>query len=254
VPPSAGDPAKPRCEGPRTLLVYGNVCPLSTSPFRPYSECFLPCRRFGHEGTRRRSFFSPMELEWKDATYMAILDTDWMISRGHGVPATVRSAPKSLWDELFARHQQEREELLRWESSTLRRTSSTATLRGVSPIPTALTASESESEMSDASNRRLNASEKGKRNAEVLENHIITGSDGGYDGSASDSEADVDPLNKRWKLSLPASQSPNPFDDEEFSSPGDYDSATSWDALESSSDTMSDSGDSSMYDFMEERA
>jgi len=59
---------------------------------------------------------------WKDATYLAILDTDWFM-RSYFKPA-----PKSLWDEMFARHQREREELLRCDK-TLKRTSSMETVR-----------------------------------------------------------------------------------------------------------------------------
>jgi hypothetical protein len=54
-----------------------------------------------------------------------MLDTDWTIS-----PFLTR-APKSLWDELFARHERERQELLRWEEkkAKLNRTASMETVR-----------------------------------------------------------------------------------------------------------------------------
>ncbi|KDQ22395.1 hypothetical protein PLEOSDRAFT_1109506 [Pleurotus ostreatus PC15] len=80
--------------------------------------------KFNHEGTRRRSFYSPFETEWKDVTCLALLDTDW-INRPFLHPA-----PKSLWDEMFARHAREREELLRWEDNQkrLKRTASMETI------------------------------------------------------------------------------------------------------------------------------
>ncbi|KAF4581283.1 hypothetical protein EYR40_002869 [Pleurotus pulmonarius] len=80
--------------------------------------------KFNHEGIRRRSFYSPFEKEWKDVTCLALLDADW-INRPFLHPA-----PKSLWDEMFARHAREREELLRWEDNQkrLKRTSSMETI------------------------------------------------------------------------------------------------------------------------------
>jgi hypothetical protein len=43
----------------------------------------------------------------------------------------LKSAPKNLWDEMFARHAREREELLRWEDrrQIWKRASSTETVR-----------------------------------------------------------------------------------------------------------------------------
>ncbi|KAF9457546.1 hypothetical protein BDZ94DRAFT_202162 [Collybia nuda] len=219
--------------------------------------CLFTEMRFHHEGTRRRSFFSPMELEWKDATYMAILDTDWVYNKSRGGPSYMRSAPKSLWDELLTRHQQEREELLNWESRTLKRSSSTATLRAVSPIPTALpitSESETDPEMSDSSSHRLSYLQKGKRKAassEVEGEHNIIR---GYSMLPSESEASTNTLNKKLRSSSPASVSSDSFtDDEESMSQGGYDSVTSWDGLEtplspSDGDSMSDSDDSSFYD------
>ncbi|KAF9493054.1 hypothetical protein BDN71DRAFT_1450754 [Pleurotus eryngii] len=80
--------------------------------------------KFNHEGIRRRSFYSPFEVEWKDVTCLALLDTDW-INRPFLHPV-----PKSLWDEMFARHAREREELLRWEDNQkrLKRTASMETI------------------------------------------------------------------------------------------------------------------------------
>ncbi|KAG7097594.1 hypothetical protein E1B28_004930 [Marasmius oreades] len=67
--------------------------------------------QFGHEGTRRRSIFS--FGEWKDITCLAILNTDWAM-RGYFSPA-----PRTLWDEMFLRHERERDDLLRWEERRL---------------------------------------------------------------------------------------------------------------------------------------
>ncbi|TFK71912.1 hypothetical protein BDN72DRAFT_957766 [Pluteus cervinus] len=81
--------------------------------------------KFIHEGTRRRSFWSPVDEQWKDLTYLAMLDTDWAL-RMVWLPA-----PNSLWDELFQRHQRERDELLSWEDRrdrTIKRTSSMETI------------------------------------------------------------------------------------------------------------------------------
>ena len=66
---------------------------------------------FGHEGIKRRSMFSTSDGTWKDVTYFAMLDTEWSMR------AYIEPAPKSLWEELFARHERERQELLEWESS-----------------------------------------------------------------------------------------------------------------------------------------
>ncbi|KAJ7096688.1 hypothetical protein B0H15DRAFT_826047 [Mycena belliarum] len=67
--------------------------------------------RFGHEGTKRSAFFNPMTAEWQDVTTLALLDTSWAMRR------FIKAAPKSLWDELFLRHERERDELLRWEET-----------------------------------------------------------------------------------------------------------------------------------------
>ncbi|KAJ6484368.1 hypothetical protein C8R47DRAFT_980819 [Mycena vitilis] len=130
--------------------------------------------RFGHEGTKRRSFFNPMIREWQDVTTLAILDTDWAM-RGFFKPA-----PKTLWDELFARHQRERDELLRWEEdqSRLKRTASSETIRAVRL--TLGTDSEAESA---ASSTLVN---KGKKRMAPSDwNHDP------YDGSSSDSDGDL---------------------------------------------------------------
>ncbi|KAJ7627522.1 hypothetical protein DFH06DRAFT_1227378 [Mycena polygramma] len=133
----------------------------------------LTQRRFGHEGTKRRSFFNPMVEEWQDVTTLAILDTDWAM-RGFFKPA-----PKSLWDELFARHQRERDELLRWEEdqSRLKRNTSSETIRA---MPLALdTDSEAESVASSTS------ANMGKRRMAPSDWNRDP-----YDGSSSDSDGD----------------------------------------------------------------
>ncbi|EJF56858.1 acyl-CoA N-acyltransferase, partial [Dichomitus squalens LYAD-421 SS1] len=81
---------------------------------------------FAHEGIQRRAVPDAAGA-WADVTHMGIVDTDWVVRR------RLRAAPRNMWDELFERHQREREELLRWEgfrdSMGLRRTSSMETVR-----------------------------------------------------------------------------------------------------------------------------
>lgn len=88
-------------------------------------------RRFAHEGTRRRSLFSPISNEWKDVTYLGMLDTDWAM---RSVTRRRKLAPKSMWDALLLRHEREIEELIRWDETRafvkLTGTSSTETIRG----------------------------------------------------------------------------------------------------------------------------
>ncbi|KAH7926274.1 hypothetical protein BV22DRAFT_1033092 [Leucogyrophana mollusca] len=83
---------------------------------------------FGHEGTRRRSAYCPEEGivgGWRDVTYLALLDTEWVL-RGF-----LKLGPVDVWDEMFARHAREREELVNWEEKhkRVRRVSSTETVR-----------------------------------------------------------------------------------------------------------------------------
>ncbi|KAF4563809.1 hypothetical protein EYR36_003051 [Pleurotus pulmonarius] len=105
------------------MTMYTQMCALSWVN-RTDTDLLSYSRKFNHEGTRRRSFYSPFEKEWKDVTCLALLDTDW-INRPFLHPA-----PKSLWDEMFARHAREREELLRWEDhqKRLKRTGSMETI------------------------------------------------------------------------------------------------------------------------------
>ncbi|KAJ8457100.1 hypothetical protein ONZ45_g18451 [Pleurotus djamor] len=82
--------------------------------------------KFTHEGIRRLSHFNRLTGEWKNVTHYALLATEWLNR------AYIKPAPKSLWDELFARHAREREDLLRWEDrrlkTQLKRTSSMETI------------------------------------------------------------------------------------------------------------------------------
>ena len=66
-------------------------------------------------------------------TTLAIVVTDWYIHvrNRNGF----QSAPHSLWDVLFARHQQEREELLRWEDRLSHQGSSLETIGEAATTP-----------------------------------------------------------------------------------------------------------------------
>ncbi|KAF7350402.1 Spermidine n1-acetyltransferase [Mycena venus] len=158
--------------------------------------------RFGHEGTKRRAFFNPMLGEWQDVTTLAILDTDWAM-RGFykGKPA-----PKSLWDELFARHEREREELLRWEEDQYRlnrgmkRTASMETIKG-GAVPTALEPEEAgfESDAGSVASRATSAHSssssinKGKKRAAPADWDPNPSRDSyPYDGSSSDTDSEFD--------------------------------------------------------------
>jgi hypothetical protein len=88
----------------------------------------IPSSGFVHEGIRRRSVYCPNEGvrgTWKDVTYLALLETEWLMR------SYLKPAPKNLWEEMFARHTREREELLRWDEKQqkLKRTSSMETVR-----------------------------------------------------------------------------------------------------------------------------
>ncbi|KAI0629408.1 hypothetical protein C8Q77DRAFT_285610 [Trametes polyzona] len=81
---------------------------------------------FAYEGVHRRAVASASG-EWADVAHMGVLDTDWQIRTRLGVPPRA-----TLWDELLARHQREREEMLRAEEalrSRPRRSSSMETIR-----------------------------------------------------------------------------------------------------------------------------
>ena len=84
---------------------------------------------FRNEGIRRRAFFSTKECEWKDVTYFAMLATEWVYDANNS-NSGVRLRTASLWDEVFARHQKECDDLIRLEEkSTLKRSCSLETIR-----------------------------------------------------------------------------------------------------------------------------
>ena len=80
---------------------------------------------FAHEGTRRRQVLSSFSGMYRDVTSLAILDTEWSVRHYY------HHAPNNLWDELFERHQREREALLEWDArrSRLKRTQSLETVQ-----------------------------------------------------------------------------------------------------------------------------
>jgi len=79
---------------------------------------------FTHEGVRRRAAHHPNEGQWVDVSVLAMLELDW-VRRADITP------PKgTLWDEMFARQQREREMLLKIEGPPmLKRTRSMETVR-----------------------------------------------------------------------------------------------------------------------------
>jgi len=100
---------------------------------------------FVHEGIRRRSVYCPnenMRGAWKDVTYLALLETDWLMR------SYIKPAPKTLWDEMFARHAREREELLRWDEKQqrIKRTSSMETVRVLDTLPEMACATDEETD------------------------------------------------------------------------------------------------------------
>ena len=79
---------------------------------------------FAHEGVRRRAAIHPTEGQWSDVSVLAMLELDWVTRAG------VTPAKGTLWDEMFLRHQREREILLKLEGSReLKRTRSMETVR-----------------------------------------------------------------------------------------------------------------------------
>lgn len=106
------------------------------TPFRDRALRLFIGSGFVHEGTKRRAVYQP-EGEglvglWQDATYLAMLDTEWMLQSTWKRNNQNQQRPViSVWDEMFARHAREREELLKWEEKHERmtRSPSTETLR-----------------------------------------------------------------------------------------------------------------------------
>lgn len=106
------------------------------TPFRDRALRLFIGSGFMHEGTKRRAAYQPEEEGmagiWKDVTYLAMLDTEWMLQSSwkRNNPAQERLIP-TVWDEMFTRHAREREELLMWEEKhkRVRKSSSAETLR-----------------------------------------------------------------------------------------------------------------------------
>jgi len=79
---------------------------------------------FTHEGVRRRASHHPNEEHWVDVSVLAMLELDWVRREGVAPPKG------TLWDEMFARQQREREMLLKIEGlPILKRTRSMETVR-----------------------------------------------------------------------------------------------------------------------------
>ncbi|KDQ60149.1 hypothetical protein JAAARDRAFT_191555 [Jaapia argillacea MUCL 33604] len=107
---------------------------LETSPSKEAAIRLFTSLGFAREGTRRRSVVSRVDGTWINATYIAMLDTDWALR-------DIRPGPRSIWDEMFERHEREQEEIAKWEEGKARRKalqkrSSTETLKGVSGTAT----------------------------------------------------------------------------------------------------------------------
>ncbi|KAJ7274984.1 hypothetical protein C8J57DRAFT_1062206 [Mycena rebaudengoi] len=216
---------------------------LIKSPSKDRILSLLTQMRFGHEGTKRRSFFNPLANEWQDVTTLAILDTDWTIR------TYFKAAPKSLWDELFSRHERERNELLRWEETQqrLKRSSSAETIRAVPPDTTT---TDSESDAPSVKSQPT-SQKKGKRRRLSVDEHSYHDADDSDDARSSDSDADY-PIcfRRRVRPEVPdraATASPALSDSSVESVPGSVisygsTSGSDWDMLESSS--SSSAGDS----------
>lgn len=106
------------------------------TPFKDTALRLFIGSGFTHEGTKRRAVYQPegegIAGVWKDVTYLAMLDTEWTLRSRWKWDNLVREHPViTVWDEMFARHAREREELLRWEDNhgRIRRSSSMETLR-----------------------------------------------------------------------------------------------------------------------------
>lgn len=81
---------------------------------------------FAHEGVQRRAFMHPRDSCWVDGSVLALLASDWATRTRERPPS------QTLWDEMFTRHQREREELLQWDNAglpPLKRSASNETIR-----------------------------------------------------------------------------------------------------------------------------
>ena len=90
--------------------------------------------------------------------YLAKLDTEWLYDKDSNsqVSSLVRSGPKTLWDDLLICQQREREELLRMEEKTLKRSNSIETIRDKVPTAPSID-STSRSETSSVANSSMSA-------------------------------------------------------------------------------------------------
>lgn len=212
-------------------------------------------RRFGHEGTKRRAFFHPLLREWQDVTTLALLDMDWALRASL---SKYKAAPKSLWDELFLRHERERDELLRWEEGRgragamgVKRSASVETLRAV---PMALEPdSESDAGESDAgpavSRASSSVGSKGKKRMAPT-----NWARDPYDGASSDAESEFDEgARKRTALDLDRSGASSPAlsDISLQSVPSSVTSSSASAGARSPPSTPSASGSGSDWDLME---
>jgi hypothetical protein len=214
-----------------------------------------------------------MEEEWKDVTYMSILDTDWLMRNFR----VYRSAPKSLWDALFARHQREREELLRWEAkASLKRTSSMVTIRGSDaaltvtiPDSGSSDTSASDAESDNLSDHNPAGFTNGKRKAEDMDEPSLLPQDDRRLSCVFSSETEANLANyivkhrvKRWvELSSPELSLDDILSDDILSdrstSPDGSGSFASWDDMETCSTVSTasmpsvGSSNSSLFQFVD---
>lgn len=168
--------------GPRAVLqvlemafdqfAFHRVCAaIVDGPTREHANRMFVALGFAHEGIRRRAIMSAgpgqNENTWRDVHHLGLLDTDWAVCGGGQTLLNIldssanindtgnneetgkakAKAKRTRWDEMFTRHQREREELIGFDDrdKVLKRTLSTETLRP----PT--TAADSSVEASSAS-------------------------------------------------------------------------------------------------------
>jgi len=89
---------------------------------------------------------APSHTNGKMCFYFAILATDWVLDINNARPR-----PKTLWEDLLFCHQREREELLRMEEKTLKRSTSTETIRDKAPIAPSIASTSETSSVADSS-------------------------------------------------------------------------------------------------------
>ncbi|KAJ7207189.1 hypothetical protein GGX14DRAFT_456513 [Mycena pura] len=180
---------------------------------------------FRHEGIKWLGFYHPLLGEWQSVTQLGILSTDWAL-RGYGRPA-----PRSLWDELFHRHERERNELLlseARENNRLRRTDSSETIRAIPTAPSDAEETESDSGASSVSSTTL-ADRKGKKRPAPAD---------WADGGSSDEESQFgDVITGSARASSPAWSDASSAESvpRSVTSAGSASDASDWDLLDSSS-------------------